>query len=77
MTDSKAEAAARLEQALSRWDTEGGAGPRGPQDSSVPGGATPAAPQLSERPDRAPSGDDAIRGYVENEKKTAAALPGH
>ena len=76
MTDSKAEVAARLEQALSRWDTEGGAGPRGPQDSSVPGGAMPAAPPLPERPDRARSGDDAVRGHVENEEKTAAALPG-
>ena len=27
-------------------------------------------------PDRALSGDDAIRGYVENEEKTAAALQG-
>lgn len=47
MTNSKPESAVRLEQALSRWDTEGGAGPLGPQDDSIPDEAMPATPQVT------------------------------
>jgi len=42
MTDAKPGTAVALEQALSRWDSEGGAGPHGPQDCSIPSDA--AAP---------------------------------
>ena len=40
-----------LEQALSRWDTEGGAGPRGPQDRSMASEAAPLRDTIeSDRP---------------------------
>lgn len=47
MTDSKPGPAVRPEQALSRWDTEGGAGPLGPQDSSIPDEAMAATPHVT------------------------------
>jgi hypothetical protein len=50
MTDNKPKPADRLRQhqnALSRWDTEGGAGPRGPQDGSTPDEGPPAVPHLT------------------------------
>jgi len=50
MTDKKPKRVDRLRQhqsALSTWDTEGGAGPRGPQDSSIPDGAPPVIPHLT------------------------------
>ncbi len=35
------------EMALSRWDTEGGAGPCGPQEGSISGEVPPEVPQLT------------------------------
>ena len=50
MPDAKPDPTARLPQyqnALSRWDTEGGAGPSGPQDSSHPDAGPSAVPELT------------------------------
>jgi hypothetical protein len=50
MSDSKPDAAERLQQrerALSQWDTEGGAGPFGPQDRSNPDEEQTIAPPLT------------------------------
>lgn len=35
------------EKALSRWDSEGGAGPRGPQQSEAPSGLPSEIPELN------------------------------
>jgi hypothetical protein len=35
------------QMALSRWDNEGGAGPRGPQEGSIPGDVQSEVPQLT------------------------------
>ena len=50
MSDKKPDYAASLRQrelALSRWDNEGGAGPRGPQSASVPPDAPSEIPPLT------------------------------
>ena len=50
MPDSKPNSAERLQQrerALSQWDTEGGAGPCGPQDKSIPDEEQTIAPMLT------------------------------
>jgi hypothetical protein len=50
MPDKKQDSAASSRQrqmALSRWDNEGGAGPRGPQGESVAAGAQPEIPALT------------------------------
>ncbi len=50
MTDKETDSAASLRQrqlALSRWDNEGGAGPRGPQGASVPAEPPSEIPQLT------------------------------
>lgn len=50
MTDKKpgtSDHVVQFQQALSRWDTEGGAGRCGPQDSSSPDDSATVAPQLT------------------------------
>jgi hypothetical protein len=50
MPDKKPDSAASSRQrqmALSRWDNEGGAGPRGPQGESVAAGTQPEIPALT------------------------------
>jgi hypothetical protein len=50
MSDNKPDPTDRLPQQkneLSQWDTEGGAGPCGPQDSSNPDEGPPAIPELT------------------------------
>jgi len=50
MSDKEMDSAASLRQrqlALSRWDNEGGAGPRGPQGASVPAETPSEIPQLT------------------------------
>jgi hypothetical protein len=50
MSDKNPDPRDRLPQpqnALSQWDTEGGAGPRGPQDSSHPDEGPSAIPELT------------------------------
>ena len=50
MSDKETDSAASLRQrqlALSRWDNEGGAGPRGPQGASVPAETPYEIPQLT------------------------------
>ena len=50
MSDKKPESTASSRQrelALSRWDNEGGAGPRGPQGASVPPDASSEIPPLT------------------------------
>ncbi len=50
MPDERSEPLDPLQQrqtALSRWDTEGGAGPDGPQEGSASGGIQSAAPELT------------------------------
>ena len=50
MPDNKPDPTDSLPQqksALSQWDTEGGAGPCGPQDSSIPDEGLPPVPELT------------------------------
>lgn len=50
MSDNDQASSDRLpsaKEALSQWDTEGGAGPQGPQDGSNPEEGLSAAPQLT------------------------------
>jgi hypothetical protein len=50
MSDKEPDSAASLRErqlALSRWDNEGGAGPRGPQGASAPAEAPSEIPELT------------------------------